>query len=137
MAFKIKTITVKNFLSVGNQTQAVDFDKEHLTLVLGENLDLGGDDSGSRNGTGKTTMINALSYALYGQALTNIRRENLINKTNAKARLVTVEFEVGGQHYRIERGRKPNVLRLYVNDQEQKAVDEKEDDAQGDSRETQ
>jgi len=137
MAFKIKTITVKNFLSVGNQTQAVDFDKEHLTLVLGENLDLGGDDSGSRNGTGKTTMINALSYALYGQALTNIRRENLINKTNAKAMLVTVEFEVGGQHYRIERGRKPNVLRLYVNDQEQKAVDEKEDDAQGDSRETQ
>jgi DNA repair exonuclease SbcCD ATPase subunit len=137
MAFKIKTITVKNFLSVGNQTQAVDFDKEHLTLVLGENLDLGGDDSGSRNGTGKTTMINALSYALYGQALTNIRRENLINKTNAKAMLVTVEFEVGGQHYRIERGRKPNVLRLYVNDQEQKAADEKDDDAQGDSRETQ
>jgi DNA repair exonuclease SbcCD ATPase subunit len=137
MSFKIKTITVKNFLSVGNQTQAVDFDKEHLTLVLGENMDLGGDDSGSRNGTGKTTMINALSYALYGQALTNIRRENLINKTNAKAMLVTVEFEVGGQHYRIERGRKPNVLRLYVNDQEQKAADEKDDDAQGDSRETQ
>jgi DNA repair exonuclease SbcCD ATPase subunit len=74
--FKIKNITVKNFLSVGNQTQAVDFDKEHLTLVLGANLDLGGDDSGSRNGTGKTTMINALSYALYGQALTNIRKEN-------------------------------------------------------------
>jgi DNA repair exonuclease SbcCD ATPase subunit len=137
MAFKIKTITVKNFLSVGNQTQAVDFDKEHLTLVLGENLDLGGDDSGSRNGTGKTTMINALSYALYGQALTNIRKENLINKTNAKAMLVTVEFEVGGQQYRIERGRKPNVLRLYVNDQEQKAADEKDDEAQGDSRETQ
>jgi DNA repair exonuclease SbcCD ATPase subunit len=137
MAFKIKNITCKNFLSVGNQTQAVDFDKEHLTLVLGENLDLGGDDSGSRNGTGKTTMINALSYALYGQALTNIRKENLINKTNAKAMLVTVEFEVNGVSYRIERGRKPNVLRLYVNNEEQKAEDEKEDDAQGDSRETQ
>jgi DNA repair exonuclease SbcCD ATPase subunit len=135
--FKIKTITVKNFLSVGNQTQAVDFDKEHLTLVLGENLDLGGDDSGSRNGTGKTTMINALSYALYGQALTNIRKENLINKTNAKAMLVTVEFEVNGVSYRIERGRKPNILRLYVNNEEQKASDEKDDDAQGDSRETQ
>lgn len=135
--FKIKNITVKNFLSVGNQTQAVDFDKEHLTLVLGENLDLGGDDSGSRNGTGKTTIINALSYALYGQALTNIRRENLINKTNAKNMLVTVEFDVGGQSYRIERGRKPNVLRLYVNNEEQKAEDEKEDDSQGDSRETQ
>ena len=137
MAFKIRNITVKNFLSVGNQTQAVDFDKEHLTLVLGENLDLGGDDSGSRNGTGKTTMINALSYALYGTALTNIRKENLINKTNSKAMLVTVEFTVNGQEYRIERGRKPNLLRLYVNNEEQKASDEKEDDAQGDSRETQ
>jgi DNA repair exonuclease SbcCD ATPase subunit len=133
--FKIKNITVKNFLSVGNQTQAVDFSKEALTLVLGENLDLGGDDSGSRNGTGKTTMINALSYALYGQALTNIRKENLINKTNGKHMLVTVEFEVNGQAFRIERGRKPNVLRLFINDQEQKAKDE--DESQGDSRETQ
>jgi DNA repair exonuclease SbcCD ATPase subunit len=134
--FKIKNITVKNFLSVGNQTQAVDFDKEHLTLVLGSNLDLGGDDTGSRNGTGKTTMINALSYALYGQALTNIKKENLINKTNGKAMLVTVEFEKNGVNYRIERGRKPNILKLYVNDQELKA-EEKEDEAQGDSRETQ
>jgi DNA repair exonuclease SbcCD ATPase subunit len=135
--FKIKNITVKNFLSVGNQTQAVDFDKEHLTLVLGENLDLGGDDSGSRNGTGKTTMINALSYALYGQALTNIRKENLINKTNGKAMLVTVEFDVNGINYRIERGRKPNILKLYVNNEEETADDDTEDDAQGDSRETQ
>lgn len=137
MTFKVKNITCKNFLSVGNQTQAVDFDKEHLTLVLGENLDLGGDDSGSRNGTGKTTIINALSYALYGGALTNIRKENLINKTNGKAMLVTVEFEVGGQSYRIERGRKPNLLKLYVNNEEQKTDELQEDDAQGDSRETQ
>ena len=71
---KIKDLTVRNFMSVGNQTQAVDFDKQQLTLVLGENLDQGGDDSGSRNGTGKTTIINALSYALYGTALTNIRK---------------------------------------------------------------
>jgi len=136
MPFKIKNITVKNFMSVGNQTQAVDFDREHLTLVLGSNLDLGGDDSGSRNGTGKTTIINALSYALYGQALTNIRKENLINKINGKAMLVTVEFEKDGNHYRIERGRKPNLLRLYVNDSQIK-TDDAEDDAQGDSRETQ
>lgn len=133
--FKIKNITVKNFLSVGNQTQAVDFDKEHLTLVLGENVDLGGDDSGSRNGTGKTTMVNALSYALYGQALTNIKKENLINKTNAKHMLVTVEFNINGQSFKIERGRKPNVLKLFVNNEEQKAKDA--DEAQGDSRETQ
>jgi DNA repair exonuclease SbcCD ATPase subunit len=135
--FNIKDITVKNFLSVGNQTQAVDFSKQQLTLVLGENLDLGGDDSGSRNGTGKTTIVNALSYALYGNALTNIRKENLINKTNGKGMLVTVEFSKDGVGYRIERGRKPNILKLYINNQEQKADETAEDDAQGDSRETQ
>ena len=81
MSLKLKELTVKNFMSVGNQTQAVNFAQENLTLVLGENLDQGGDDSGSRNGTGKTTIINALSYALYGKALTNIRANNLINKT--------------------------------------------------------
>jgi len=130
---KIKDLTVKNFMSVGNQTQAVDFNREQLTLVLGENLDQGGDDSGSRNGTGKTTIINALSYALYGTALTNIKRNNLINKTNSKGMLVTLHFEKDGQDYRIERGRSPNVLKFYINDQEQEMIDE----SQGDSRKTQ
>jgi DNA repair exonuclease SbcCD ATPase subunit len=118
-------------MSVGNTTQAIDFDRSDLTLVLGENLDMGGD--GSRNGTGKTTIINALSYALYGQALSNIRKDNLVNKTNTKHMLVSLDFSVGGQNYRIERGRKPNVLKFYVNDEHQTAQDE----AQGDSRETQ
>ena len=134
--FKLKSLTVKNFMSVGNQTQAVDFDKENLTLVLGSNLDLGGDDTGSRNGTGKTTIVNALSYSLYGQALTNIKKENLINKTNGKNMLVTVEFAKNNTRYRIERGRKPNLLKLYVNDNQLK-TEESEDDSQGDSRETQ
>ena len=131
---KIKDLTVKNFMSVGNVTQAVDFNKEQLTLVLGENLDQGGDDTGSRNGTGKTTIINALSYALYGQALTNIKRNNLINKTNSKGMLVTLNFEKGSNSYRIERGRSPNVLKFYINDHEQK---EDVDESQGDSRQTQ
>ena len=131
---KIQDLTVKNFMSVGNVTQAVDFDKEQLTLVLGENLDQGGDDTGSRNGTGKTTIINALSYALYGTALTNIKRNNLINKTNSKGMLVTLNFEKGSNKYRIERGRSPNVLKFYINDHEQK---ENIDESQGDSRETQ
>jgi len=130
---KIKSLTVKNFMSVGNSTQAVDFDRKDLTLVLGKNIDLGGDDSGARNGTGKTTIINALSYAFYGVALTNIRRDNLVNKTNAKAMLVTVDFEWNGIDYKIERGRKPNVLKFYIGGEEQ----EQEDNAQGDSRETQ
>ena len=132
---KIKNITVKNFMSVGNQTQAIDFDKGELTLVLGENLDLGGDDSGSRNGTGKTTIVNALSYAIYGNALTNIKRDNLINKINGKGMLVTIEFEKDGIEYSINRGRKPNVLKFTVNGTEQESADT--DEAQGDSRETQ
>jgi DNA repair exonuclease SbcCD ATPase subunit len=132
---KIKELTVKNFMSVGAQTQAVDFNKTNLTLVLGENLDQGGDDNGSRNGTGKTTIINALSYALYGIALTNIKKDNLINKINNKNMLVTLSFEKDGTDYRIERGRKPNVLQFYVNDMEQES--EETDDAQGDMRETQ
>ena len=121
-------------MSVGNATQGIDFDRHDLTLVLGENLDLGGDDSGARNGTGKTTIINALSYALFGQALTNIRKDNLINKTNTKGMLVTIDFECEGEKYRIERGRKPNVLKFYVGDNEHES---KDDNSQGDSRETQ
>jgi DNA repair exonuclease SbcCD ATPase subunit len=131
--FKIRTLAVKNFMSVGNATQAVQFDRQDLTLVLGQNLDLGGDDTGARNGTGKTTIINALSYALYGSALTNIKKDNLINKTNGKNMLVTIEFEKDGIDYRIERGRKPNTMAFYVGGQEQEISDE----SQGDSRETQ
>jgi DNA repair exonuclease SbcCD ATPase subunit len=132
--FKIKALSVKNFMSVGNATQGIDFDRRDLTLVLGENLDLGGDDSGARNGTGKTTIINALSYSLFGQALTNIKKDNLINKTNTKGMLVTIDFECDGQSYRIERGRKPNVLKFYIGDNE---LESKDDNSQGDSRETQ
>jgi DNA repair exonuclease SbcCD ATPase subunit len=129
---KIKNVTAKNFMSIGAQTQAVNFDNCNLTLVLGHNLDMGGD--GSRNGTGKTTIINALSYALYGEALTNIRKDNLINKTNGKNMIATVDFEINGKEYRIERGRKPNILRLLVDGNDTGSED---NDAQGDSRETQ
>lgn len=131
--FRIKDLTVKNFMSVGNATQAINFDRKDLTLVLGENLDLGGDDSGARNGTGKTTIINALSYALYGNALTSIKKDNLINKTNGKNMLVTIDFEKDGISYRIERGRKPAVMKFFVAGNEREITD----DAQGDSRETQ
>jgi DNA repair exonuclease SbcCD ATPase subunit len=130
---RFNNLTIKNFMSVGNVTQALRMNQHGLTLVLGNNLDLGGD--GARNGVGKTTMVNALSYAIYGNALTNIRKENLINKTNTKGMLVTVEFEKNGAKYRIERGRKPNVLRFLVDDQE---VNESgTDEGQGENRETQ
>lgn len=60
MSFVIKNVTAKNFLSIGNATQAVNFNSSNLTLVLGENLDLGGEDSGARNGVGKCCCADTL-----------------------------------------------------------------------------
>lgn len=117
-------------MSVGNVTQAVQFDNAGLTLVLGNNMDLGGD--GSRNGTGKTTIINALSFALYGNALYNIKKDNLVNKTNNKQMLVTCEFQKDGVNYRIERGRKPNVFKFIVDDIE--STTDGTDEMQGEGR---
>ena len=120
-------------MSVGAATQVVKLDQPGLTLVLGNNLDLGGE--GSRNGTGKTTIINALSFCLFGDAITNIKRDNLINKTNQKGMNVSLEFEVNGHSYRIERGRKPNHFKFIVDDE---VVNEKDtDEAQGENRLTQ
>ena len=130
----IKNLTVRNFLSSGNVTQAVKYDQKDITLILGENLDQGGDSAGSRNGTGKSLTLNAISYGLYGNAITNIRKDNLINRTNTKNMLVTIEFSKDGIEYKIERGRKPNVLKFYIGDVEQET---KDDNSQGDSRETQ
>jgi DNA repair exonuclease SbcCD ATPase subunit len=132
MTFVIKNIVARNFLSIGNVSQAINFNKNELTLVLGENIDLGG--SENKNGVGKTALVNALCYAFFGQALTNIKKDNLINRTNGKGMLVTVDFEVKGTPYRIERGRKPGVLTLYRGEV---AFTAKDNDAQGDSRETQ
>jgi DNA repair exonuclease SbcCD ATPase subunit len=127
----LKNITLRNFLSIGAVTQAVDLNKQELTLILGENLDLGGD--GARNGTGKTSLLQAISYALFGVPINDIRKDNLVNRTNGKGMLVTLEFSAHGIEYKIERGRKPNVLRFYVNSVQQKATD----DAQGENKETQ
>ena len=128
---KLKNITLRNFLSVGSVTQAINLDNQELTLILGENLDLGGD--GARNGTGKTTLIQAISYALYGVPLNNIKQNNLINRTNGKNMMVTLDFVANDVEYRIERGRKPNVLKFFVNGQ----TDDSDNDAQGENRETQ
>ncbi len=127
----LKNITLRNFLSIGQVTQAVNFDSKELTLILGENLDLGGD--GARNGTGKTTLIQGLCYALFGSPINNIRKDNLINRTNGKGMMVTLEFNANGVDYKIERGRKPNVLKFYVNSN----LQETQDDAQGENKETQ
>jgi len=127
----LKNITLRNFLSIGQVTQAVDFNRKDLTLILGENLDLGGD--GARNGTGKTTLIQGLSYALFGVPINDIRKDNLVNRTNTKNMMVTLEFNVNGTEYKIERGRKPNVLKFYVNNIQERTSE----DQQGENKETQ
>ena len=121
-------------MSVGNQTQAISFNNKHLILVIGENMDLGGDDAGARNGTGKTTIINALSYVFFGEALTSIRRDNLVNKTNEKNMLVSINFVKNNVTYTIKRGRKPQKLRFYADDIEQNTDS---NEAQGENKETQ
>ena len=121
-------------MSVGNQAQAIKFANKNLVLVIGENMDLGGDDAGARNGTGKTTIINALSYVFFGEALTNIRRDNLVNKTNEKGMLVSVKFVKNNIEYTIERGRKPQIFKFYANNIEQNI---ESNEAQGENRETQ
>jgi DNA repair exonuclease SbcCD ATPase subunit len=132
MTIQLKTLTLKNFLSVGQIVQTVNLDNHDLSLILGENLDLGGD--GARNGVGKTSILQGISYALFGVPINNIKRDNLINRTNEKNMVVSVDFTVRGVDYRIVRGRKPNILKFFVNSQEQAA---EQSDSQGENRETQ
>lgn len=131
MSLDFKNLTLRNFLSTGAITQAVNFDSKELTLILGENLDLGG--GGSRNAAGKSVLLHGLSYALFGSPINSIRKDNLINRTNGKGMMVTLEFAKNGIEYKIERGRKPNTLKFYVNNSLQNAQNE----AQGENKETQ
>ena len=121
-------------MSVGNATQSINFTNKNLVLVLGENMDLGGDDAGARNGTGKTTIINALSYVFFGEALTNIRRDNLVNKTNERGMLVGIKFIKNNITYTIERGRKPQIFKFFANNIEQNTDS---NEAQGENKDTQ
>jgi len=133
---KIKTVTMRNFMSVGNVTQTVNMNRDELVLVLGENLDLGGD--GNRNGVGKSTLCNAISYALYSWPITTVKKEHLINKTNDKNMVVTLEFESSGKEYRIVRGLKPRTLEFYENGVSVSSGEESDTDmAQGENKETQ
>lgn len=131
---KFKKIIIKNFLSVGNAPQEIQLDDYSLTLILGNNLDMGG--NGSRNGVGKSTLLHALSYAIYGYPISsNIKLNNLINKTNKKNMVVELYFEKSGNKYKIVRGRGPNIFEFYVNDS---MVNKKEgNEAQGENPVTQ
>ena len=113
---KFKKLEIENFLSIGNVKQIINFKNEgNLHLIIGENLD--DISSGiSRNGVGKTTLLQALYYAIYGISINNnIKKDNLINKINKKNMKVSLEFEKNNVLYRIERGRKPNILNWYIN----------------------
>lgn len=137
------TITLRNFLSVGNVTQTIRLDTDGLTLILGHNQDANGEVT--KNGAGKTAILQALSYVLYGKPLTKIRVGNLINDINQKNMLVTLDFERDGVAYRIERGKKPDVFRYFRNGEEfgdkkdTNALkgDDIDNDAKGENGETQ
>lgn len=96
-------LTLRNFLSFGNNTTTVEFVDNGTVLVVGENLD---NQEGGKNGVGKTSIINALVYAIYGKPVSNIQQDNLINNVNKQNLFVTCEFSIGSVYYYVERARK-------------------------------
>ena len=98
-----KKLTYKNFLSTGDQETTIYLNKDKATLVVGH------------NGSGKSTMLDALSFALFGKAHRAISKGQLINSINNKKLLATIEFSVGTNEYKIIRGAKPNIFEIYQN----------------------
>jgi DNA repair exonuclease SbcCD ATPase subunit len=98
-----KTIRWKNFLSTGNTYTEIDLTRENLTLVVGD------------NGAGKSTILDALCFALFNKPFRKVTKTQLINSINNKESLVELEFKVGTKEYKIRRGMKPNVFELFQN----------------------
>lgn len=96
-----KKVTWKNFLSTGNAESEVELNKHPSTLIVG------------KNGEGKSTMLDALTFVLFGKPFRDISKNQLINSINRKNCLVTIEFELNGHQYRVVRGIKPNVFEIY------------------------
>jgi len=94
----------KNFLSTGNYYSEIDFTKASTNLIVGE------------NGAGKSTMLDALSFALFGKSHRNITKGQLVNSINNKGCVVEVEFTVGARDYRVRRGIKPAVFEIWKDD---------------------
>lgn len=94
----------KNLLSTGNETQEVELNNHSKTMVVG------------KNGHGKSTLIDALTFALYGKPFRTIKKDKLINAVNKKDCLVSIYFSVGSNKYVITRGIKPNIFEIYIND---------------------
>lgn len=140
---KLKSLTIQNFMSIGANFQTIDFEDSGLTLILGENLDTANDSCVGRNGCGKSAILNALAFGLFGKCLDpDIKRiDALVNNINDKGLCVIVEFEKNGHHYRIERTRKPAKLKFVIDNQEQSEENLVEysdsDESQGENRHTQ
>jgi DNA repair exonuclease SbcCD ATPase subunit len=100
-----KTVRWKNFLSTGNQFTEVFLNKSSTTLIVGE------------NGSGKSTILDALCFALFNKPFRNINKPQLINSINGKNCLVEVEFSIGKKEYKIVRGAKPTKFEIYLNDE--------------------
>lgn len=134
MKLIFKELTIKNFLSFGNNTQTFKFDTQGIKLIKGQNKDKTTvDDEREQNGVGKTTIMQALYYALYGTSIGNtVTLANLVNNINKKKMEVTLTFDLDTTSYKIERGRNPQYFRLFKQGEEV-AIDE----SCGDSRDTQ
>lgn len=131
MKIIFEQVSIKNFLSFGNVEQTIKLNKDPYTLITGINKDKS-DDSGDKNGLGKTSIMNAIHYCIYGHAIGNkITLPNLVNNINKKNMYVSLLFKKDDIEYKIERGRNPAFLRFY------KGTDEITDESLGDSRDTQ
>lgn len=96
-----KSVEYKNFLSTGNVANRIDLDKYNTTIIVGI------------NGNGKSTIIDALTFALYGKPFRNVTKGQLVNSINGKNTLVTVEFDTKGSSYKVNRGMKPNIFEIW------------------------
>ena len=100
---KFQKLRFKNFLSTGNSFTEIDFINSPTTLVVGH------------NGAGKSTMLDALSFGLFGKPHRKISKAQLVNSINGKGSMVEVEFSIGSQNYKIVRGIKPNKFEIWTN----------------------
>jgi len=98
-----KKIKWKNFLSTGNTFVEIDLRKSQMTLMIGG------------NGSGKSTMLDALCFGLFQRAFRNIKKDQMVNSINEKDCVVEVEFLIGQNEYKIIRGIKPNIFEIWCN----------------------
>jgi len=99
---KFKNIRYKNFLSSGNNFTDIQLDRNPSTLIIGE------------NGAGKSTMLDALTFSLFGKPFRNINKPQLINSINERGAVVECEFDIGQKHFLVRRGIKPNLFEIEV-----------------------